>query len=55
MRRHPDQQEELLLQAGEIEEEVRTDLSKRLHPFAPAIEQAQIALARIDVDVARAM
>lgn len=55
MRRHPEQQENLLLQAGEIEEVVRTELSKRLHPFAPVIEQAQIALARIDVDVARAM
>ena len=54
MRRHPDQQDELLLQAGEIEEEVRTTLSKRLHPFATAVEQAQTALARIDVDVARA-
>ncbi len=55
MRHHPEQQDDLLLQAGELEEGVRRDLSERLHPFATAIEQAQIALARIDVNLAKAM
>ena len=54
MRVHPEQQDELLLQASELEEEVRKDLSQQLHPFATAIEQAQLALARIDVNLAKA-
>ncbi len=54
MRQHPDQQDDLLLQASELEEDVRNDLSRQLHPWATAIEQAQVALARIDVDLARA-
>ena len=52
MRQHPDQQDDLMLQASELEEGVRRDLSQQLHPFATAIEQAQIALARIDVNLA---
>ena len=55
MRQHPEQQDDLLLQASVLEEGVRKDLSRRLHPFASAIEQAQIALARIDVNLAKAM
>ena len=55
MRKHPEQQEELLLQAGKLEEDIRLELSRRLHPFASAIEQAQLALARIDVNLAKAM
>ena len=55
MRQHPEQQDELLLQAGELEAGVREDLSRQLHPFAAAIEQTQLALARIDVDLAKAM
>ena len=55
MRQHPEQQEDLLLQASELEEGVRKDLSNQLHPFATAIEQAQLALARIDVNLAKAM
>ena len=55
MRQHPDQQDELLLQANELEDGVRKDLSQQLHPFATAIEQAQLALARIDVNMAKAM
>ena len=55
MRQHPDQQEDLLLQANELEAGVREDLSRQLHPFATAVEQAQLALARIDVDLAKAM
>ena len=54
MRQQPDKQEELLLQANELELGVRQDLSRQLHPFADAIEQAQIALARIDVLLAQA-
>ena len=55
MRQHPEQQEDLLLQANELEAGVREDLSRQLHPFATAVEQAQLALARIDVDLAKAM
>lgn len=53
MRQHPEQQDELLLQANELEIEVRVDLSKKLHPFADAIEQTQLALAQIDVALAQ--
>jgi len=55
MRKCPEQQDELLVKASELEEGVREDLSRRLHPFAAAIEQAQVALARIDVFLAKAM
>ena len=55
MRQHPEQQEALLLQANELEAGVREDLSRQLHPFATAIEQAQLALARIDVNLAKAI
>ena len=55
MRQHPEQQDDLLLQASELEEGVRKDLSQQLHPFAAAIEQAQLALAQIDVNLAKAM
>ena len=54
MRQQPDKQEELLLQANELELGVRQDLSRQLHPFADAIEQAQVALAHIDVMLAQA-
>ena len=55
MRQHPEQQDDLLLQAGELEEGIRQDLSRQLHPFATAIEQAQQALAQIDVNLAKAL
>ena len=55
MRQHPEQQDDLMLEAGELEEGVRKDLSLQLHPFATAVEQAQIALACIDVNLAKAM
>ena len=55
MRQHPEQQDDLLLQASELEAGVRKDLSRQLHPFAAAIEQAQLALAQIDVNMAKAM
>ena len=55
MRQHPDRQDDLFLQAAQLEDDVRQDLSIQLHPFATAIAQAQVAIARIDVDVAKAM
>ncbi len=55
MRQHPEDQDDLLLQASELEESVRRDLSSRLHPFATAIETAQLALAHIDVNLAKAI
>ena len=55
MRQHPEQQDDLMVQANELEDGVRKDLSRQLHPFADAIEQAQLALARIDVNLAKAM
>ncbi len=55
MRQHPEQQEELLLQANKLEDGVRADLSRKLHPFAVSIENAQLALARIDVNLAKAL
>ena len=55
MRQNPEQQDDLLLQASELEEGVRKDLSRKLHPWATAIDQAQIALAQIDVFLAKAM
>ncbi|MBR6282758.1 MAG: DNA mismatch repair protein MutS [Muribaculaceae bacterium] len=54
MRQHPDQQEELLVHSSELEQRIRDDLSQQLHPYATAIEQAQQALAQIDVNVAKA-
>ena len=54
MRQHPEQQDELLLQASELEAAVRERLSLQLHPFTALIEQALIALARIDVNLAKA-
>ena len=55
IRQHPDHQDDLMLQASELEETVRQDLSRQLHPFATAVEQALLALARIDVDLAKAL
>ena len=55
MRQHPERQEELLMECAEIEEGVRKDLSQQLQTFAKALEEAQIALAKIDVNLAKAM
>ena len=55
MRHNPENQDELLLQAGELETGVREDLSSQLYPFADAIGNAQTALAQIDVYLAKAM
>ena len=54
MRQHPELQDELLLEAGELELEVRTGLSKQLCAFAPVIRQALTALAQIDIYLAKA-
>ena len=55
IRQNPEEQDNLLLQANELEDGVRKDLSHQLHPFANAIEEAQFALACIDVNMAKAM
>ena len=54
MRQHPEQNDQLLLEANELELGVRADLSKQLHHFAPAIRQALLALAHIDICLAKA-
>jgi dsDNA-specific endonuclease/ATPase MutS2 len=55
MRQNPNRQEELLAECAEIEEGVRRDLSKQLVPFAKALEEAQIAMAKIDMNLAKAL
>ena len=55
MRKQPERQEELLIEAAQIEEGVRMELSAKLAPYATAIEQAQIAMAQIDVLIAKAL
>jgi len=54
MRQQPEQQDELLVEAAEIEETVRRDLTNRLHNHVDDIEQALIALAHVDINLARA-
>ena len=54
MRKNPDQQDELLLEAAEIEEGVREDLTRQLHSHVDDIERALVALAKVDIDVAKA-
>lgn len=53
IRLHPEQ-EDLLFEANEIEAAVRADLCKKLFPYAAAVEQAQEALAQLDVILAKA-
>ena len=53
IRLHPEQ-EDLLFEANEIEASVRADLCKKLFPYAAVIEQAQAALAQLDVILAKA-
>ncbi len=55
MRQHPEQQEELLAECAEIEEGVRRDLSRQLYRFAKPLEEAQVALAKIDMYLAKAL
>lgn len=54
MRKNPEQQEELLIEAAEIEEGVREDLTRKLHSHVDDIERALVALAKIDIGVAKA-
>jgi dsDNA-specific endonuclease/ATPase MutS2 len=54
MRKHPEHQEELLIEAAEIEEDVRRDLTVKLHSHVDDIEHALVALARVDIGVAKA-
>ena len=54
MRKNPEQQEELLIEAAEIEEGVREDLTRKLHSHVDDIEHALVALAKIDIGVAKA-
>ena len=54
MRKHPEQQDQLLVEAAEIEEGVRSDLTRQLHAHVEDIEHALIALARVDIGVAKA-
>ena len=55
MRQQPDQADELLLEASELENEVREELSEKLHPYAQSIAEAQVALASIDINLAKAL
>ena len=55
IRKSPDMQEELLLKANEIEDGIRLELSRKLRPFATEIEQAQQALAQVDINLAKAL
>ncbi len=54
MRKNPEQQDELLIEAAEIEEGVRQDLTRQLHSHVDEIERALTALAKVDIDVAKA-
>lgn len=55
MRKQPERQDELLIEAAEIEATVRAELSEKLAPFAPKVEQALTAMAMIDVLLAKAL
>ena len=54
MRQQPEQQDELLVEAAEIEETVRRDLTRQLHSHVDDIERALVALATVDINLARA-
>lgn len=54
MRQQPDNQDELLVEAAEIEETVRRDLTHKLHSHVDDIEHALVALAHVDINLARA-
>lgn len=55
MRKNPDQQEQLLIEATELEDGVRASLSEKLYPFVENLSQALISLALIDINVAKAL
>lgn len=54
MRKNPEKQEDLLVEAAEIEEGVRQDLTRQLHSHVDDIERALVALAKVDIGVAKA-
>ncbi len=54
MRKNPEKQEDLLVEAAEIEESVRQDLTRQLHSHVDDIEHALVALAKVDIGVAKA-
>ena len=54
MRQQPEQQEDLLVEAAEIEETVRRDLTKQLHSHVDELECALVSLVSIDINLARA-
>ena len=55
IRKNPERQETLLLEANAIEEQVRERLSCDLRQYAGHIEQAQKALAEVDINLAKAL
>lgn len=55
IRKNAEMQEELLFKANEIEDRIRLELSRKLRPFVTEIEQAQQALALIDINLAKAL
>ncbi len=54
IRKNPEKQEDLLVEAAEIEEGVRQDLTRQLHSHVDDIECALVALAKVDIGVAKA-
>ncbi len=54
MRKNPERQEDLLVEAAKIEEGVRQDLTRQLHSHVDDIEHALVALAKVDIGVAKA-
>lgn len=55
MRKNPEQQEELLMESTELENDVREELNKKLHPNVNDIKQALVSLAMVDINLAKAM
>ena len=55
MRQNPELNDQLLLEASDLELGVRIDLSKQLHHYATAIRQALLALANVDIYLAKAL
>ena len=54
MRKQPERQEELFAETTKIEDEIRAGLSGKLYNYARALEQAQSALAMVDISIAKA-
>lgn len=54
MRKQPERRDELLIEAAKIEDEIRAQLSMQLRRYAQDIYIAQVALAEIDITIAKA-